>query len=118
MVTSERRKNTRVAFKTTVDVRFQGGSFAECEIKDLSVKGFFVFGVRGRKKGDPCELKLCLSGASSELCLQMKGEVVRVLDQGVGVAFLEIDLDSFYHLKNIVYYNAEDPDLIDEELVG
>ncbi len=61
-------------------------------------------------------MNLCLSGASSELCLQMKGEVVRVLDDGIGVSFIEIDLDSFHHLKNIVYYNAEDPDQIEEEI--
>jgi hypothetical protein len=32
--------------------------------------------------------------------------------------FVEIDLDSFYHLKNIIYYNSSDPDTIEQELMS
>jgi hypothetical protein len=27
-----------------------------------------------------------------------------------------MDLDSFFHLKNILYYNSENPDVLDKEL--
>ena len=46
----------------------------------------------------------------------MKGEVVRVEPDGLALHFSEIDFDSFYHLKNIIYYNSEDPDQVDLEL--
>ncbi|MDH4320226.1 MAG: PilZ domain-containing protein [Desulfobulbaceae bacterium] len=114
---AEKRHNTRVPFHTTITVRFHDKTFAHCETRDLSLKGVFVMGVTGpRAKGDRCELSLHLSGTSSDLSLQMRGEVVRVLDDGVGLHFSEIDLDSFYHLKNIIYYNSPDPDALGEEL--
>ena len=47
----------------------------------------------------------------------MRGEVVRVDPGGLALHFTEIDADSFYHLKNIIYYNSKDPDLIDLELI-
>jgi len=118
MARNERRSNTRVAFQTTMDVAFTGGrKYPGCAIQDLSVKGVFLVGVRQQAVGDRCDLTLCLSGTSSELCLRMQGEVMRVEDGGVGVHFIEMDIDSFYHLKNIVYFNAAEPDHIQEQLV-
>lgn len=117
MAQNERRANTRVAFQTTMDVHFTGQQYLGCAIQDLSVKGVFLVGVRHQVVGDRCGLTLCLSGTSSDLCLRMQGEVVRVEKGGVGVHFIEMDIDSFYHLKNIVYFNAEDPDDIQEHLV-
>ena len=113
---AEKRQNTRVPFHTTITVRFSDKTFDHCETQDLSLKGVFVKGVTGtRAQGDHCELSLHLSGATSDLSLHMSGEVVRVLDDGVGLHFSEIDLDSFFHLKNIIYFNTEDPDILGDE---
>ncbi len=113
---AEKRHNTRVPFHTTITVRFPDKTFDRCETLDLSLKGVFVKGVTGpRTQGDMCELSLHLSGTSSDLSLNMKGEVVGVREDGVGLHFNEIDLDSFYHLKNILYYNSEDPDALENE---
>ncbi len=118
MAQNDRRANTRVSFQTTVDVRFtRGQEYPSCAIEDLSVKGVFLVGIRDQAVGDSCSLTLCLSGTSSKLCLRIQGKVMRVEEGGVGVHFVEMDLDSFYHLKNIVYFNAEDPDHIQEQLV-
>jgi len=116
MTGSERRKNTRVAFQTTADLRFSGKNYQNCETEDLSVKGVMVLGVTGHQEGEECELSLALSGTTSELRLDMKGKVVRVEENGIALHFTEVDLDSFYHLKNIIYYNSEDPDQIETEL--
>ena len=113
---AEKRKNTRVPFHATITVRFPDQTFDHCETQDLSLKGVFVKGVTGaRSLGDRCELSLHLSGSSSDLALHISGEVVRVREDGVGLHFSEIDLDSYYHLKNILYYNSEDPDILEME---
>ena len=113
---AEKRKNTRVPFHSTISVRFPDQTFDHCETQDLSLKGVFVKGVTGpRAEGDQCELSLHLSGATSDLSLHMRGEVVRTRKDGVGLHFSEIDLDSFYHLKNIIYYNSDDPDILEDE---
>nr|MBF0221323.1 PilZ domain-containing protein [Desulfobulbaceae bacterium] len=112
----ERRKNTRVPFQTTADVSFSNKNYTNCETENLSVKGVSVLGISGHKIGEECNLSLALSGSTSELKLAMRGKIVRLQEDGIGLKFIEIDLDSYYHLKNIIYYNSEDPDKIDREL--
>ena len=114
----ERRKNTRVPFQTTADVVFGDKRYSNCATENLSVKGLSVLGVTGHTLGETCDLSLALSGSTSQLRLTMKAEIVRMEADRIGLHFIEIDLDSFYHLKNIIYYNSEDPDTIEQELLG
>jgi hypothetical protein len=114
---SNRRQHSRVTFETVIDLGFPGRCFEKCRTRDLSLKGVFVSGVEGRE-GEGCEVTLHLTGASSDLTLKMRGEVVRVEPGGIALRFSEIDLDSFAHLKNIIYYNTEDPDVLDQEWLG
>ena len=113
-MSEERRENTRVNFHTTATLKFPDNSFENCETRDLSVKGVFVLDVTDQEVGDECDVELFLSGGTSDLALRMRGEVVRSQDEGVAINFYEVDLDSFYHLKNIVYYNSENPDELEE----
>ncbi|MCK9295778.1 MAG: PilZ domain-containing protein [Desulfobulbaceae bacterium] len=117
MTHDERRKNTRVVFHTTATVRFAGDVFENLAIRDLSLRGVYLEGISRRSLGEKCEVELFLTGSSSELKLNMAGKVVRCDDIGVGVHFEEIDIDTFFHLKNIIYYNADDPDQVENELV-
>ena len=72
-------------------------------------------GLTSHEIGEQCDVSLHLVGASSDLGLKMKGEVVRIEPNGLALHFYETDLDSFYHLKNILYYNSDNPDKLDEE---
>ena len=110
MTDDERRRSTRVFFHTTASLHFEDADFSDCETANLSIKSVFIKGITGRALGDQCEIELHLSGSSSQLSLQMQGEVTRIVDGGIGIKFFETDLDSFYHLKNIVYYNSGNPD--------
>jgi hypothetical protein len=118
MTHEERRKNTRVLFQTTASVCFGGGQVCEqLPVRNLSLKGMFVEGIAGHNVGERCEILLFLSGTGSELKLSMQGEVVRVDADGMVVHFSELDIDTFFHLKNIVYYNAADPDQLVDDLL-
>lgn len=114
----ERRKNTRVTFQTIADVKFGEREYTECQTQDLSLKGVSIIGISGHPVGARCEVSLSLSGSTSVLRLEMKGEVVRVEANSLALHFTEVDLDSFYHLKNIIYYNSEDPDHLEKEFVS
>jgi hypothetical protein len=114
MAKDERRRSTRVFFQTTANLHFADADFSDCETVDLSMKGVFVPAISGRAIGDRCAVELQLSGTTSQLSLHMQGEVARIEAKGIAIKFFEIDLDSFNHLKNIVYYNSENPD----ELTG
>ncbi|MBU0680867.1 MAG: PilZ domain-containing protein [Proteobacteria bacterium] len=110
----DRRHNARVSFHATGDLEFADQKFSGCETENLSTKGVLMLGIPARALGDTCTVSLHLSGTSDDITLTMQGEVVRLEDKGVGVHFTEIDLDSYTHLRNIIYYNTEDPDALKE----
>lgn len=112
-----RRENERVPFQTTAALRFADAVYENQDVRNLSMRGAFVAGVSGMEVGDQCKVELFLSGSSSSLRLEMLCEVVRVADEGVGLHFIELDADTFFHLKNIVYYNSEDPDHLEDQLL-
>ena len=109
----ERRRNTRVSFEATIDLTCGKKIFSGCKTQNLSIKGVLVLNVTGLQEGDVCDLILHLAGGP-DINLSMKGVVQRVTERGIGVKFTETDLDSFSHLKKIIYYNSENPDSIDE----
>ncbi len=111
-----KRKNSRVPFQVKITLDFPETSHTDCETSDLSLKGVFVPGITGHKVGETCQVSLQLIGSTSQLSLEIKGTVVRVEEGGLAVHFYEMDLDSFFHLKNILYYNSEDPDVLEKEL--
>ncbi len=107
----ERRRDDRVTFRATAKLSFPGNrSFDMCETKDISVSGVFVEGVSGVVFGEKCDVELHLYGRTSNLTLEMAGEAVRVLEEGVALQFFDVDDDSFYHLQNIVYFNYKHSD--------
>ncbi len=112
----DRRKNIRVGFTQDAKVSFQNRVFSKLEILNLSLKGIFVKGLTGVPLGEPCDVELHLSGATSDLFVKMKGEVIRTDNKGTALRFTEIDIESFFHLRNIVYYNSGDPDKVEDEL--
>ena len=114
MSRDKRRRNTRVNFHTTVDLTVQGRTFRDCETSDLSLKGISLPGISTPPVGTDCSVRLCLGGTSSSVCLSMEGQVVRNDGSGLAVNFTSMDPDSFFHLRNIVYYNAEDADDLEE----
>ena len=117
----DRRKNVRVPFSTTVRVREKGGDGREVisdDTRDISLKGMYCVTATPLPEGTECEVALRLSGESSALFLFMDAVVARSTPDGMGVKFTSIDIDSFYHLKNILYYNSGAPEEINKEISG
>lgn len=111
-----KRKNIRVDFTQDAKVSFQNRVFSKLETRNLSLKGIFVKGLTGVTVGESCDVELHLSGATNDLFVKMKGEVIRTDNEGTALRFTEIDIESFFHLRNIVYYNSGDPDKVEDEL--
>ena len=117
MPITNHRRNTRVRFETTADLFFFDQAFANCATSDLSINGIMIIGLQGRRLDEECELRLHLGSGKSEIVLAIKGRVSRITEEGTALHFYEIELDSFQHLKNIVYYNSENPDDVSKELI-
>lgn len=108
----EKRRHPRVNFKTQIKISLEGGGRQielEGDSKDLSLKGVFVrAGEESLDAGTPCDISIYLTGGIDEIRLAMKGSVVRSNKDGMGIVFDSMDVDTYSHLKNIVYYNSVD----------
>jgi len=107
----ERRKHSRVGFATRIDVRFVSGQETislNANSKDLSLKGIFVQTETKFPLSTPCTVDIYLTGGVEEIKLEIQGETVRQTDDGVGIVFKSMDVETYTHLKNIVYYNGGD----------
>lgn len=115
----ERRKNVRVPFRAAVTIRpvAQGSEpIIIDETRDLSLKGLYFVSERTLPCGTRCEVELRLSGPDVLICAV--GEVVRSDENGIGLSFSEMDIDSFSHLRSLLSYNTGDADRIDQEILA
>lgn len=111
----EKRKFSRVPFHIEAEINANGSNF-KGEVENLSLKGMLVH-IHDHllELGTPLTMIINLTGVNSNLSINLKGRVVRVSQEGIGIFFEEIDLDSFIHLKNIIDYNVADPEKVKEE---
>jgi len=107
----ERRKHSRVGFLTQIEIRIEADgkkNILEASSKDLSLKGIFVSTEKRFPLGTKCLITVYLTGGIDKIELLMEGTVVRVTDNGFGIEFDSMDVDTYSHLKNIMYYNSMD----------
>jgi len=107
----ERRKYSRVGFTTRIDVCLvsgQGNVCLEANSKDLSLKGIFVKTDAVFPLETKCSVDIYLTGGVEQIKLEIQGKTVRQTDDGIGIVFQSMDVETYTHLKNIVYYNGGD----------
>lgn len=109
----EKRKFSRVDYKKEVEI-FANGVKHIGKIDNLSLKGAYLKTTCPLQINDQVEIVIHLT-ANTEFNVNLKGKVVRLSDDGVGIIFDPVDLDSFAHLRNIIAYNFGDDDLVMEE---
>ncbi len=112
----ERRNKTRVQFETRVVVR-AGDTVVTSRAgsRDISLRGLYIETDRELPEGASCEVEILLTGTSSNLFIKVQGRVARRERKGLGIEFESIDPDSYFHLRNLLLYNTEDPELIEQE---
>lgn len=111
-----RRNKTRVPFETQVIVRTPEAELtSQAGSRDISLQGLYVETDRDLPEGSRCEVEILLTGASTHLSIRVQGRVARKEAGGLAVAFESIDPDSYYHLRNLLMYNSEDPEIIEQE---
>ena len=113
----ERRGKTRVHFKTQVIIKADESKIvSEANSKDISINEIFIKTENKIPVGTPCDIEILLTGTSSRLALRIKGKVTRQDASGLGISFDSMDIDSHFHLKNIIMYNSSNPEEIEEEI--
>lgn len=111
----DKRKFTRVLFRTEVRVAAGDKMERSPHLRNISFGGAFVEGVSSLKEGEPCTLMIELIGPESVLRVEAEGSVTRVEPGGIGVEFATIDVDSLLHLRHLIKTHSFDPKSADIE---
>ena len=113
---SNRRRRTRVNFRTRVDVQATGARLLDVESRDLSHKGLFLIGDLPLKAGQGCMLTVHLVGENETVpVLHMEGHIIRADPEGTAIDFVSMDAETYMHLRNLVILNAADPEAAERE---
>ena len=115
MSIDEKREFTRVPFKTEVRLSAAGKTIISNKLRDISLGGAFISSDETFPIGAVCLLEIKLTGPASLLKIGVEARVVRSEDQGIGVRFSRMDVDSLIHLRHIVRIQSGDPNEVDLE---
>ncbi len=80
---------------------------------NLSMKGLLATGNTSLVESETCEVHIPLAPA---VRIVVEGRIVRADEEATAVDFMGMDEESFAILHRVVQLNAEDADVIDEEL--
>jgi c-di-GMP-binding flagellar brake protein YcgR len=88
----------------------------EADLLDISLKGALIRPEKAVdcRQGDRWSLCLHLSG--SGIVMQFTAEVIHVRHDLIGVKFVETDLDTMTHLRNLMEARTMDPEQVRNEL--
>jgi hypothetical protein len=115
MSEGDRREFARVAFRVEATIASDHETVVCADVRDISLKGLYASGSGRLPSGARCMVNMVLGGTESETRLRIRGRVARSEVGGMAVEFLEMGLDTFYHLRNLVLYNAADHARVEEE---
>ncbi len=81
---------------------------AEADSRDISLMGIYLVPEKMLPLESLCCLKISIQGASSSMDFTVHGKVCRVDEKGMGIAFLDMEKDTFVHIKNLIMLHAAD----------
>lgn len=113
-----RRKHTRLALQLEVEVEVDGVVVTRGHTRNISFGGVCIEGAPALSVAvqKPCVLRLRLTDGAEPTTTTISAYVVRVEANCFSLRFIATDPDSFNHFKNIMVYNADDPDALLAEL--
>ncbi|KMP11728.1 hypothetical protein UR09_02640 [Candidatus Nitromaritima sp. SCGC AAA799-A02] len=110
------REFTRVPLHLQVEIDFGGKKVKVKQTHDLSMKGVFVECDEIFEVGAECQVSMILAGSDQPIRVDIKGQVERSTEGGLGIEFTEIGLESYDHLQNLVRFNSHDSGQVEKEI--
>lgn len=115
-MSTEKRRFSRIGFGMAAELTVDDRVYSFTQVDNLSIGGCLFETKENLTVGCSFRLWIPLEPADPALGVEVFGEIVRS-DQGtISLRFTRIDPDSLFHLQNIIRYNAENPECIEEEI--
>lgn len=108
------REFTRNPVHVATTVRDARGRAIPGETEELSLNGLFIRCAECLPLDSPCHVTLTLGDGLAHI--EVDARVANVSARGMGIAFDEMEPESFAHLKRLVLYNARDLDQVEAEI--
>lgn len=112
------REFTRVPSSLDVDLKTVDGLEITGRIQNLSLAGLFIETDSAPPVGVECSVVLHLGGRGSGVAVRACGRITRADERGAGMRFEEVNYDAMDHLRQLLLYNAVDPDAVDAEIAA
>ena len=114
-MTDERRHFSRARVQLPVTLEpLAGGPSSSHSLIDVSLRGVALSPGAALRPETWCRLTVALADGTVQV--HLTGKIIRTSVEGVALQICAADADSFGHLRSIVCYNAEDPEMVDLEL--
>jgi hypothetical protein len=99
----ERREAERIRFTSRIIIKTENDTLgATADSRNISLKGMYVLPEKMLPLKTPCMLDITLMGDTSKMTISIPGRVCRHDEKGMGIAFTEMKVDSFIHIKNLI----------------
>ena len=108
-----RREFTRVRIQLDAEISADDKASINGVAKDLSLNGVYIPCTGTLPIDTECSIGLFLDGR--DIRLEVTGKVTRQDEDGMAIEFTGVPLDDLEHLRNLIRFNAEDPNAVEEE---
>jgi hypothetical protein len=110
----EKRSFARIPFKTKAIVRHKDSTVIGI-VENLSLAGIFLKTPEKLALNRVVKIELLFTGTSSEISILLDGKISRHENIGMGIEFKNMDIDAFYHLRNLISYNTDQMEKLKKE---
>ena len=113
---TEKRRFSRI--RPGIEVHATAGvhHYQTTRVTDLGIGGCLLGINMGLKPGDICSLGIILADPDAAPEIKVTAEAIRCQAESTALKFIGIDPDSLFHLQNLIRYNSEEPETIEEEI--
>jgi len=101
----EKRNFDRIPFQTKAIVRSKDTTVIGI-VENLSLDGIFLKTPEKLNLNRIVKIELLFTGTSSQLSILLDGKIMRHETIGMAIQFKNVDMDAFFHLKNLIAYNT------------
>ena len=110
----EKRSFARIPFKTKAIVRHKDSTVIGI-VENLSLAGLFLKTPEKLALKRVVKIELLFTGTASEISILLDGKISRHENIGMGIEFKNMDIDAFYHLRNLISYNTDQMEKLKKE---
>ena len=100
----EKRNFDRIPFQTKAIVRSKDATVIGI-VENLSLDGIFLKTPEKLNINRIVKIEVLITGTSSQLSILLDGKIMRHENVGMAIQFKNVDMDAFFHLKNLISHN-------------